>query len=147
MPAALTLVKEGAFDADNRNALNSNFTNLSAGTIPFTNVTTAGLTLTRAVLSGSSDAIPPGTPAIYVVTTAGVDAMTLAAPTAAQNGVVIIVTSQTTNAHTITATSLFANGTALKTTATFAAFAGAGVVLMANNLVWNVLSSTAVTFT
>ena len=142
MPAAVTLVNEGAFDSTNRNALNSNFTNLASGSIPF-----SGLTLTRTVLSGSSDAIPPGTPAIYVVTTAGVDAMTLAAPTAAQNGTVIIVSSQTTNAHTITATSLFANGTALKTTATFAAFAGAGVVLMANNLVWNVLSSTAVTFT
>jgi hypothetical protein len=92
-------------------------------------------------LAGSADAIPSTVPGFYVVKTAGVDAMTLAAPTAAQEGNVIQVWSDTANAHTITATSLFANGTALKTTATFPAFRGAGLILRACNLVYHVLSS------
>lgn len=89
-------------------------------------------------LSGSADAIPAGVAGVYVVKTAGVDAMTLAAPTLAQEGNVIEVWSDTANAHTITATSLFANGTALKTTATFPAFRGAGVHLTVRNLVYHV---------
>lgn len=98
-------------------------------------------------LAGSADAIPATVPGFYVVKTAGVDAMTLAAPAAAQEGMIIDVWSDTANAHTITATSLFANGTALKTTATFAAFRGAGVTLRACNLVWHTLAQTAITFT
>ena len=104
------------------------------------------LTLQPIFLGGSADAIPVA-PGVYIVKTAGVDAMTLAAPTLAQDGIVISVHSDTTNAHTITATSLLANGTALKTTATFAAFRGAGLILKASNLVWHVVSSTAITFT
>jgi len=77
-----------------------------------------------------------------------VDAMTLAAPTAGlDDGLVIAIYSDTLNAHTITATSLLANGTALKTTATFAAFRGAGLVLRAFNGVWQVVANTAVTLT
>jgi len=91
-------------------------------------------------LAGSADAIPAGVAGVYVVKTAGVDAMTLAAPTAAQEGNIIEVWSDTANAHTITATSLFANGTALKTTATFPAFRGAGVVLAVRNLVYHVVN-------
>lgn len=94
-------------------------------------------------LGGSADAIPSTVPGNYIVKTSGVNAMTLAAPTLAQDGIVISVFSDTTNAHTITATSLFANGTALKTTATFPAFRGAGLILKASNLVWHVLSSGA----
>lgn len=100
------------------------------------------------VLTGSADALNAHQAGNYVVTTAGVDAMTLAAPTvSADDNLSICVFSDTANAHTITATALFANGTALKTTATFAAFRGAGVILRAFNGVWQVLSSTAVTFT
>lgn len=106
-----------------------------------------GLGFQPIFLGGSADAIPSTVPGDYVVKTAGVDAMTLAAPTLANDGIVISVFSDTTNAHTITATSLLANGTALKTTATFAAFRGAGLILKASNLVWHVLSSTAITFT
>jgi hypothetical protein len=94
-------------------------------------------------LAGSADAIPAGVAQHYVVKTAGVNAMTLAAPTAAQEGNIITVFSDTTNAHTITATSLFANGTALKTTATFPAFRGAGVILRVCNGVYHVLSNGA----
>jgi hypothetical protein len=92
-------------------------------------------------LSGSTDAIPAGVAGFYVVKTAGVNAMTLAAPTVAQEGNIITVQSDTTNAHTITATSLFANGQALKTTATFPAFRGAVIQLRVCNLVYHVLST------
>ena len=99
-------------------------------------------------LTGSADAINPHASGNYVVKTAGVDAMTLAAPTVGtDDGLSISVYSDTTNAHTITATSLLANGTALKTTATFAAFRGAGVTLRAFNGVWQVIGNTAVTLT
>lgn len=104
--------------------------------------TLANKTQPAIFLAGTADALAIA-PAFYVVKTAGVDAMTLAAPTAANEGIIIDVWSDTANAHTITATSLFANGTALKTTATFPAQRGAGVTLRACNLVWHVLSNGA----
>lgn len=81
------------------------------------------------------------------LTKAGVAAMTLAAPTVAQEGLILRVVSQTANAHTITATSLIDDGVTggSKTTATFAAFAGASITLMASNLKWAVLNLKAVT--
>jgi len=94
-------------------------------------------------LSGTADAIPAGVAGFYVVKTGSADAMTLAAPTAAQEGNIIDVWSDTAFAHTITATSLLANGTALKTTATFPAFRGAGVKLRVCNLVYHVMSNGA----
>lgn len=100
------------------------------------------------VLAGSADAINSHAAGNYVVTTAGVDAMTLAAPTAGvDDNLTIAIYSDTTNAHTLTATALLANGTALKTTATFAAFRGAGLLLRAYNGVWQVIGSTGITFT
>lgn len=100
------------------------------------------------LLTGSADSLDPHNPHNYMVTTAGVDAMTLAAPTVGtDDNLSLAVYSDTTNAHTITATSLLANGTALKTTATFAAFRGAGLLLRAYNGVWQVVGSTGVTFT
>jgi hypothetical protein len=81
------------------------------------------------------------------LTKAGVNAMTLAAPTAAQEGIILRVVSQTANAHTITATGLIDDGVTggSKTTATFAAFAGASIELMASNLKWAVISKNTVT--
>jgi len=89
-------------------------------------------------------AIAPGT---ATLTKAGVNAMTLAAPTVAQEGLILRVVSQTANAHTITATSLIDDGVTggSKTTATFAAFAGASIELMASNLKWAVISRNNVT--
>jgi hypothetical protein len=92
-------------------------------------------------LSGLADAIPAGVPGFYVIKSAAADLMTLAAPTAAQEGNIIEIWSDAAFAHTITATSLLAGGTALKTTATFPAFRGAGIVLRVCNLVYHVLSS------
>jgi|ERR1700722_2805343 len=91
-------------------------------------------------LSGTADALAAGVAAFYVVKTGSADAMTLAAPTAGQEGNIIEVWSDTAFAHTITATTLLANGTALKTTVTFPAFRGAGIVLRVCNLVYHVMS-------
>jgi hypothetical protein len=68
--------------------------------------------------------------------------MTLAAPTATtDDGKVITVTSNTANGHTITATGLFHSGvSAAVNLATFSAFAGATIILMAYQGKWQVLS-------
>jgi hypothetical protein len=100
------------------------------------------------LLTGSADAINPHVSGNYIIKTAGVNAMTLAAPTVGlDDNLSIQIWSDTTNAHTLTATTLLANGTALKTTATFAAFRGAGIGLRAYNGVWQTVSNTAVTLT
>lgn len=91
-------------------------------------------------LTGTADAINPAVPGFYVIKTGSADAMTLAAPPASAEGNIIQIWSDTLFAHTLTATTLLANGTALKTTATFPAFRGAGLILRACNGVWHVLS-------
>ena len=82
-----------------------------------------------------------------LLTKAGVDAMTLAAPVATtQDGMVITITSTTANAHTVTATGLLKTGSASVNLATFAAFAGAGFTVMAYQGLWYVIASTGITF-
>src|SRR5712664_670982 len=63
-------------------------------------------------LTGTADAINPHFAGNYVVDTGAADLMTLAAPTSeVDDGLSINVWSDSNFAHTITATSLFANGT------------------------------------
>lgn len=83
----------------------------------------------------------------YVITLGSAAALTLAAPTAAQAGTRIGITSRTAFAHTLTATGLLKTGSANVNVATFAAFPGAGLVLVADNLLWNVISQIGITFT
>lgn len=100
------------------------------------------------LLSGTTDVINPQAPGNYIVKTGSANAMTLAAPRAGlDDNLSINVWSDTLFAHTITAATLFANGTALKTTATFTAFRGAGLTLRAFNGVWQVVSASGVSFT
>lgn len=113
------------------------------GTSLVTKQTEGALNWPAIFLSGTADAIPAGVAGFYVIKTGSANAMTLAAPTAAQEGNVIQIWSDTLFAHTLTATSLLANGTALKTTATFPAFRGAGLTLRACNLVYHVMSNGA----
>lgn len=95
----------------------------------------------------ASGAVSPHNSSTYVITKAGVAALTLAAPTATtDDGVKIALTSATANAHTLTATGLLNTGTASVNVATFAAFAGAGLQLIAYQGKWNVLESVGVTF-
>lgn len=97
------------------------------GTIPVTNTT--------------KDSI------IYLTKATALATTTLAAPTQAQNGKKLVITSQTAAAHVITATALLADGAAgsPEDTATFAAEIGASMVLMASDGVWNVISLNGVT--
>jgi len=91
-------------------------------------------------LTGSADVLNPHVAGNYIVKTGGVDAMTLAAPTAGvDDGLTINVWSATAQAHTITATSLISAGVAAKTTITFPAFIGAGCTLRAINGLWHLV--------
>jgi hypothetical protein len=100
------------------------------------------------LLTGSADVINPHVNGNYIVKTAGVDAITLAAPTAGvDDNLSIAIYSDTANAHTITTSSLFANGAALAAVATFKAFRGSGILLRAFNGVWQVLASNVTSIT
>lgn len=92
-------------------------------------------------LTGSADAIPPGTPSLYVVTTAGVDAMTIAQPALADEGNIIEIWSGTDNAHTLTAASTYfcVGASAKKSVATFPAYQGAGVAFRVRNQLYDLL--------
>lgn len=95
----------------------------------------------------ASGAVNPKVAARYVITKAGVAALTLAAPTAGtDDGLTIVITSGTAYAHTLTATGLLNTGSASVNVATFAAYAGAGITLVAYNAKWNVQSSVGITF-
>jgi hypothetical protein len=89
-------------------------------------------------LSGAADAVDNHTANRYVITRAGVDAITLQPPTpVVDDGLEIYIGSSTANAHTITCPAgTFQAGVAANTVATFPAQAGAGVFLMAFNGKW-----------
>jgi hypothetical protein len=94
------------------------------GGAPFTPITASG-------------AINPHQSANYMITKAGVAAMTLGAPTTgADDGVVIAVYSNTAYAHTVTATGLFIDGSGNVNVLTFAAHAGAACFLTAYQGKW-----------
>lgn len=105
---------------------------------------TAGLSLTAVTASG---AINPHTSGVYVITKAGVAAMTLAAPTAGvDDGVEIELFSSTAFAHTLTATGLLQTASANVNVATFSASAGGGLRLIAFNAKWIAVSQIGITF-
>lgn len=72
--------------------------------------------------------------------------MTLAAPPVDQDGLLLVFTSNTAFAHVITATGLINDGSTTVNVATFAAHPGASVTFQASRGKWNVISSTAITF-
>jgi hypothetical protein len=94
------------------------------------------------LLSGTTDVINPHISGNYIIKTGSANAITLAAPTVGlDDNLSINIWSDTLFAHTVTATSLFANGAALASVATFKAFKGSGITLRAFNGVWQVLAS------
>ena len=106
-----------------------------------------GYTEPPVTLTGSADAIPQHTSATYILNRAGIDAATLAAPTATtDDGVTITVTSNTAFAHTLTSTGNLQTGGTTVNTATFAAHPGASVTLCAYQGKWNVQASNGITF-
>lgn len=86
-------------------------------------------------------------PQNFPITKATAAAITLVAPSTAQDGLTLTFTSLTGAAHVITATALLADAVSGSphTTATFAAFIGATLTLQAQNGLYNVVSSTGVT--
>lgn len=149
MPAGpVLLFRQGAFDADAMNAVNTNMTGVAAGTIgqsaPSAFNTSAFVSL---LVNGAVPIANPLVPTIYQINKAGVLADTLAAPVATtDDGKMIQIMSNTANAHTVTATGLYQSGSASVNLATYAAFAGAQMTLMALNAKWVVMSSVGVTF-
>lgn len=95
----------------------------------------------------ASGAIDPHSAARYMITKAGLAAMTLGAPTAgADDGLAIEILSSTAFAHTITATGLLVDGAGHVNTATFPAGGGGTLDLMAFNGKWYVQNSQNITF-
>ena len=98
------------------------------------------------VLLASSGAVPPHNAQRYIITLASAASLTLAAPTAGGPGVgddgkMVSIISNTAFAHTLTATGLFNSGvSAAVNLATFAAFKGATIVLMAYQGRWDVFT-------
>jgi hypothetical protein len=88
-------------------------------------------------------------PQDFAITKATAAAITLVAPSTAQDGLVLVFTSLTAAAHVITATTLLGDAVSGSphTTATFAAFKGATITLKVENGIYNVVSSTGVTIT
>lgn len=83
-------------------------------------------------------------PQNFAITKASAATITIVAPSKAQDGLTLTFTSLTAAAHVVTGTSLLANAGAASpyTTATMAnATIGGGLVLQAQNGVWNVISA------
>jgi hypothetical protein len=95
----------------------------------------------------ASGALPTNLPGRFLITKAGVAALTLAAPALADDGMKMEIISDTAQAHTITATGLYADGAGHVNLATFAAQIGASIRLMARQGKWYVLSVQGVTMT
>lgn len=94
----------------------------------------------------ASGAVNPHLANRYVITKAGVAALTLAAPTAgADDGLYLMFISSTANQHTITATGLYEDGAGHVNLATFPANIGGCLELMAYNGKWYVLAALNVT--
>lgn len=143
MPNPVTVSAEGAFTGDARRQINSNFNLFVSQPGPPILYCQANQEFAGPPLAGSADAIPP-TYGLAMVTTAGVDAMTLAQPTAGtQDGLYLTVVSATPQAHTITTATNGINGT--KHIATFGAAIGNNVILVAFQGGWFVVSSIGVT--
>lgn len=84
---------------------------------------------------------------IIVLNKGSAGAYTLAAPTAAQDGLHLTILNGSAFAHVITATNLLNDGVTggAKDTATFGAFVGSSISLVAIDGLWNVLAKNVVT--
>lgn len=101
----------------------------------------------KAVAYAADGAISPSYAHVAYLTKAGVGAYTLAAP--ARDNILLEVINRTANAHVVTATTLVDDGVTggSKTTCTFAAFAGASMLLRSYGGKWNTVALKAVVIT
>lgn len=92
-------------------------------------------------------AVPTENTTIILTKATALGTTTLGAPSQASDGIRVTITTQTAAAHVITATALLGDGAAgsPEDTATFAAYIGASMVLVAVNGVWNIVSLQGVT--
>jgi len=81
----------------------------------------------------------------FVITKAGVCAITLEAPSKAANGLQLTFRSATANAHTVTYTAGFLGGTTASDIGTFAASVGASFTIEANGGTWGQIALAGVT--
>lgn len=102
-----------------------------------------GQTIVTASVDGALSI--PNQNTLVLVQKAGVCAMTLAGPTAAQDGLVLTILSATANAHTVTYTAGFYGDTTASDVATFAAKVGASMTIQAQGGKWGVVSLANVT--
>lgn len=88
-------------------------------------------------------------PRNFAITKGSACLFTLVAPSKAQDGLTVVITSDTAFAHVLTATTLLGDAVSGSphTTATFAAFIGATITLQAQNGIYNVVSAVGVTVT
>jgi len=92
-------------------------------------------------------AVPDKNTSVFLTKASALASTTLAAPGRDQDGLRLTITSQTAAAHVITATTLLGDGVSGSphTTATYAAYIGASLVLEASDGIWNVISAVGVT--
>ncbi len=84
----------------------------------------------------------------HTITKTSIALLTLAAPSAPQEGSTFTITNKTAYAHTVTATGLINKGDASSpyTTLTWPVYVGASITLVACNLHWNVVANNGVLF-
>lgn len=142
-----TLVGRMVVDPGEQARFMVTLTNVSyaSGAYRMTRIGTAKPVKTFMTITGDA-AISPTVQTDYRLTKGSAAALTLAAPTAAEEGQEIFITSTTAAAHVLTATGLLQGGAAGHNTATFAAQIGASIVLVAQNLLWVVKSAVGITF-
>jgi hypothetical protein len=114
---------------------------------PTTSHLTAGVKATKkqTVATYSANGAIAIAPGVAKLTKGTAGAFTLAAPAAGDEGTVMIITSQTAAAHTVTLTEGFNNGGSGADVATFGGAIGDNMVIVAVNAHWNVVSLRNVT--
>lgn len=100
------------------------------------------------VLTGTADAINPHVAGNYIVNTGSADGITLAAPTAGtDDGLSIQIVSNTSYAHTLTATGLLQTGASGTGVLTMAAYPGCTISLRAYQGKWQCVGLNGITVT
>lgn len=84
-------------------------------------------------------------PGAHTIGTSGALAMTLAPPTKDMDGVIMVITASTAQAHTVTYTAGFSQSTTSSDVATFGGAVNDGMVIYADAGVWRVISTRNVT--
>lgn len=111
---------------------------------PSFSIGSGGTNTATAVTYTATGAINPQ-PGVIFLNAGSALAMTLRNPTLAENGMVMVLKSQTAQLHTVTYTAGFDGGTTARDVASYTATIGDDLVVVANNLVWWVISTRGVT--